>query len=460
MRLFSITGSRGSAQILVQIAVAAMLILTLAKSLAADSEGIFPFPCHVKRLDNGLTAIVVPYDSPGIIAYYTVVRTGSRDEIVEGHTGFAHLFEHMMFRGTRLYPGQNYNRILKTLGTDKNAFTTDDWTCYTNSLSSEHIEDIIKIEADRFINLQYSETIFRKESGAVLGEYNKNSSHPHQILFETLLKEAFMTHTYRHTTMGFLEDVEAMPDYYEYSLEFYRLHYRPENCAVIAVGDLDAERVLEMIEESYSDWEPGHSETVIPAEPPQNKGKSAEIAWESPTLPYLLMAWHVPAFSTTDLTGPALEVLNELLFSETAPLYQELVIDKMLVESITGEAEKHRDPHLFHILARVKNEEDIAKVEEKIISALENIAKNPIDGGRLDRARSHLKNSFLMRLDKPGVIAVRLGEYFNLTGDPVSLNEYYDLFDRVKPEMISKIVETYFRDENRTVVTLLQRGEE
>jgi zinc protease len=442
------------------ITILTTAILASAVPLPCKSEGIFPFPCQVKRLDNGLTAIVVPYDSPGIIAYYTAVRAGSRDEIVEGHTGFAHLFEHMMFRGTRLYPGQNYNRILKTLGTDKNAFTTDDWTCYTNSLNADHIEDIIKIEADRFINLQYSETTFRKESGAVLGEYNKNSSHPYQILFETLVKEAFTTHTYRHTTMGFLEDIEAMPDYYDYSLEFYRLHYRPENCAVIAVGDLDAEKVLKMIEESYSDWKPGHSETVIPAEPPQNGGKSAEIAWENSTLPYLLIAWHVPAFSTTDLTGPALEVLSELLFSETAPLYQELVIDDMLVEYITGEAEKHRDPYLFHILARVKNEEDVDAVKEKITSALENIAKNTIDEGRLERARSHLKNSFLMRLDKPGMIAVTLGNYFNLTGDPVSLNEYYDLFDKVTPETISKVVETYFTDENKTVVTLLQRGEE
>ena len=102
----------------------------LSPARAPRTEKIFPLPIRQTTLENGLTVLSVPFDSPGIIAYYTVVRTGSRNEVEKGLSGFAHFFEHMMFRGTDRYPQEKYNDVLKGLGADSNAFTTDDWTCY------------------------------------------------------------------------------------------------------------------------------------------------------------------------------------------------------------------------------------------------------------------------------------------------------------------------------------------
>ncbi len=119
-----------------RLTFAAMLVLvTQSAALAAgpgqaERQPVFPFPIEKTTLENGLTVISVPFDSPGIIAYYTVVRTGSRNEVEKGLSGFAHFFEHMMFRGTEKYPQDKYNDVLKALGADSNAFTTDDWTCY------------------------------------------------------------------------------------------------------------------------------------------------------------------------------------------------------------------------------------------------------------------------------------------------------------------------------------------
>jgi len=428
-------------------------------SQPATEDRIFPFPYEVRHLPNGLTVILCRYDSPGIVSCFTAVRAGSRDEIEAGHTGFAHLFEHMMFRGTQLYPAERYNEILMELGVDNNAFTSEDWTCYTNTLSADNLEKIIRIEADRFINLSYTEEKFRKESGAVLGEYNKDASNPDQILYETLMKEAFAAHTYRHTVIGFLEDIEAMPGYYDYSLEFYKRHYRPENTAVIAVGDLDIERTYEWIARDYADWKPGHDETPTPPEPPQTEGKEARIPWESPTLPYLQIGWHSPAFSTADPAGPALEVLGQLLFSTTAPLYQKLVLDEQRVETIYASADPHRDPYLFVVQARVKREEDLAPVQEEIEKALEEIGRQPVSAQRLDDARSHLRNRFLMGLETPGMIAYTLGYFYILSGDPTDLDRYYRLFEGLTPEKISEVVQKYLKDKNRTVVTLVQQGE-
>ena len=173
-------------------------------------------------LDNGLTVLSVPFDSPGIIAYYTVVRTGSRNEVEKGLSGFAHFFEHMMFRGTEAYPQEKYNDVLKSLGADSNAFTNDDWTCYHMTIPATALATAVEIEADRFQNLKYDEPSFQKEARAVLGEYNKSASSPFLKLNETMQNTAYTTHTYKHTTIGFLADIEDMPNQYAYSKVFLR----------------------------------------------------------------------------------------------------------------------------------------------------------------------------------------------------------------------------------------------
>jgi secreted Zn-dependent insulinase-like peptidase len=196
---------------------------------AKKEQAIFPFPVHRTQLENGLVVISVEYDSPGIVAYYTVVRTGSRNEVEPGLSGFAHFFEHMMFRGTPRFSEGKYNDALKGLGADSNAFTTDDWTCYHITASAAALETIVDVEADRFQNLKYSEADFQKEARAVLGEYNKSASSPLMLLDEKMQDAAYTTHTYKHTTIGFLKDIVDMPNQYQYSLKFFDRWYRPEN---------------------------------------------------------------------------------------------------------------------------------------------------------------------------------------------------------------------------------------
>ena len=147
--------------------------------------------------------VTVPADFPNIVAVYVVVATGSRNEVEPGHTGFAHLFEHLMFKGTEKYPQAKSEAILKQIGPSDNAFTTDDFTCYHTTFSKEDLETVLAMEADRFQNLKYSEPEFKTETLAVLGEYNKNSANPSEKLEETIAYAAFDKHTHMHTTMEF-----------------------------------------------------------------------------------------------------------------------------------------------------------------------------------------------------------------------------------------------------------------
>src|SRR3954470_4915520 len=227
------------------------------------AEKIFPFPIRQSVLDNGLTVISVPYDAPGIIAYYTVVRTGSRNEVEKGLSGFAHFFEHMMFRGTEKYPQEKYNDVLKTLGANSNAFTTDDWTCYHLTVPATALAKVVEIESDRFRNLKYDEPSFQKEARAVLGEYNKSASSPFLILNEAMQDAAYTKHTYKHTTIGFLDDIKDMPNQYAYSKLFFDRWYRPENCTIIVSGDVKHDGLVELVRKSYGSWARGKSSVTI-----------------------------------------------------------------------------------------------------------------------------------------------------------------------------------------------------
>lgn len=417
-----------------------------------------PFVYEMRELPNGLVIVAIPFDSPGIVAYYTVVRAGSRNEVEPGHSGFAHFFEHMMFRGTEKYPADRYNDVLKKLGADSNAFTTDDYTCYHIVASKDALETIAEIESDRFRNLKYSEEAFRTEAGAVLGEYNKNYSLPFMEMHERLRDTAFEYHTYKHTTMGFLRDIEDMPNQYDYSLTFFDRFYRPENCIIVAVGDVEGKTLFPVIEKYYGSWEPRHYLQEMPVEPIQREEKTVEISWKNPTLPYLLMGYHVPAFSDTAVHTVALDILGWLVFSEVSDLYRKLVIEEGLVEFLQGGYADHRDPYLFTIMSRVKEEENMERVRQEIEAALEKVARGEIDETKLEDVKSHVRYRLALSMDSPDAVANTVAHYLNLTGRVESLARVYGLYEEVTPTVLAKVAGTYFRPGNRTLVTLTYQG--
>src|ERR1700722_19337587 len=193
-----------------------LLGILAATSLLAANK-IFPYPYVQDDLPNGLRLITIPTDYPNIVSLFIVVGTGSRNEIEPGKSGFAHLFEHLMFRGSPEFSPARYEQVLQGAGAASNAFTTDDFTAFHTTFSKEDLPQILSMEADRFQHLAFEPAEFKTETLAVLGEYNKNSASPTSKLFETLRATAFTTHTYKHTTMGFLADIKAMPEEYDYS---------------------------------------------------------------------------------------------------------------------------------------------------------------------------------------------------------------------------------------------------
>ena len=437
----------------------AWLVLSGATASSQSQERIFPFPTTEFELDNGLRVVGVDYDSPGIVAYYTVVRTGSRNEVEPGFSGYAHFFEHMMFRGTEKYPTDAYTDAVKRLGADSNAFTTDDWTAYHTVASADALETIIDLESDRFLNLDYSIDDYRTEAGAILGEYNLNFSNPVALLRESVRDLAYTTHPYKHTTIGLLEDIQAMPEHYDYSVEFYDRYYRPENCFIVVVGDFDPTELERLAEQYYGAWEPGDFEPTISVEPPQTEERTAEITWPNPTLPWMTIAYHAPAFSDETIDMPAMDVLSQLLFSQTSPLFQQLYLSDQVVDVLSGGAVDHRDPPLFEVLIRITKPDQIDYVRDTVLAEIERMKTEPVDAQLLADTKSAMRYSFASGLNSPGPIAETLGHYLQLTGDPETVNRVYELYDQVTADDIQTMAARYFAETNRTVVVLTQEAE-
>jgi zinc protease len=417
-------------------------------------DHFFPFPYTTDDLPNGLRLVTVPTDNPNLVALYIVVRTGSRDEVEPGKSGYAHFFEHMMFRGSEHFTPEQRDEILKRAGASVNAYTTDDRTVYHTLFAKEDLDKVMELEADRFQRLQYAPAAFKTESRAVLGEYNKNSANPLEKLEEVMRDTAFDRHTYKHTTMGFLRDIEDMPNQYDYSLRFYQRFYRPEYTTIILVGDVTHARGLELTRKYFGDWKRGQYAPSIPAEPPQPSPRQAHLDWPAPTLPYIMVAFHAPAYSDEKKDKPALDLLLPMAFGENSELYQKLVLKDQTVDMLAPSLDDLLDPELFSVTARIKESKDLTSVRDQILSTFQRFTREQVSESKLNETRSRMRYGTALGWDSSEAIAAYLATYIGLRNTPATIDKLFALYNRITPEDLREMAEKYFKEPNRIIVTL------
>lgn len=431
------------------IGLFAMAIIT-----TADTPGkIFPYDYDVTVLENGLKVITVPTNSNGIVSYYTVVRTGSRDEWEKGKSGFAHFFEHMMFRGTKRHPGGIYDSLVISMGADANAYTTDDYTCYHLTFANEDLEQVMDLESDRFRFLSYSEQAFKTESGAVYGEYRKNRTDPFEVLIEKMQDMAFSKHTYKHTTIGFEADIKDMPNQYEYSKSFYDRYYRPENCVIVVSGDFDKGKTLSLIKKYYGNWAKGYTAPQIEAEDMQKGERKAEVKYPGRSLPIIAIGYKSEAFDPADKIKVANDLFGELAFGSNSDLYKKLYLNEQKVTAFGNYFATNRDPFLNLVYAMVNKADDINYVRDEIYAAIERFKNTDVDAAKLENLKKRMKYSFLMGLDTPDNIAGGLARTIAVTGGIDAVNTYYSTLNSVSPADIRAAAAKY-TPEIRNVVLL------
>jgi len=434
---------------------ALIVFMFLLSPIFSNSSDVFPYDYKIEQFENGLTLVSIPLNNPDVISYYTIVRSGSRNEIEPGKSGFAHFFEHMMFKGTKTIPQKKYNKFLTELGTGTNGYTSDDYTCYFLVFAGqENLEKVVKTEADRFINLHYTEEMLKTEAAVIEGEYYSNVSNPGRRLYETLRHTAFEKHPYKHTTLGYLKDIQDMPTQYEYSKLYQKRFYAPDNTIILVTGDFNHQELAGFIKNYYGNWEPSHYELKTPEEPPQKTAKRAHHHWPVPTTPRLAIAFHGPEFSVEKIDKAALDLIAEVGFSQSSSLYQRLIMEEQKCFSLYPDFPDRRDPHLLIINALVKQEEDISYVEEEIFKELEHYKNELIPEDQLEDVKSNLKYSLARQLGNTEGIADILSFYINLTADPNSINKLFDLYQKITSQNIKEMAQKYFIKTSSTVVTL------
>lgn len=420
----------------------------------SGAQDLLPFKAVEKTLPNGLRVIVVPTGFPNLVSLQIPVQTGSRNEVEPGKSGFAHFFEHMMFRGTQDFPPSKYQAILTRAGARQNAYTTDDFTNYHTTFAKEDLETILQIEADRFQHLSYTPEAFKTESRAVLGEYNKNSANPLTKLFEVQHDHAFTTHPYKHTTMGFLKDIEDMPNQFDYSRQFFDRWYRPEYATVIVAGDVEPDRVFPLVEKYFGPWQRGAFHVEIPPEPASKGPVYAHVPWDTPTLPWVTVACHGPAFSETDKDFAAMELLCDLFFGDTSDLYKRLVEQEQLVDQLFPYAPATADPSLVTIGARVKQVSAVLGVRDAILQTMQHARTEAVPAQRLADAKANTRNGLLRSLDNTESIAGTLARYVRFRRSFETLNSLYGVYDTLTPQDLLDTARRYFTDDRLIVTTL------
>ena len=277
-------------------------------------------------------------------------------------------------------------------------------------------------------------------------------------MFELLQDTAFDVHTYEHTTMGFLADIEKYPEGYEYSWQFYDRFYSPEYATILLVGDVAPEAAFALVEEQFGSWEKGSYVQSIPSEPEQTAPRKAHIVWNSPTLPWVMFGYKSPSYSNLADTA-ALQVWESLAFSKTGPLYKKLVLQEQVVDEFRPFFWLKKDPFLVGLSVRVCDPSKLDYVREEVRKAFETLAKQPISAHKLAEVKSRMRYSYLLDLSSPAQIAGSLAFSLSLDPDLKSIDRYYEAIAEVTADDLNRVAQKVFAPKGRTVITLAQKEE-
>ena len=430
------------------------MVPMLGLAAAASDDRVFDLPYLMRDLDNGLRVIVVRTEYPDIVNLQIPVQTGSRNEVEPGKSGFAHFFEHMMFRGTERYPNALYQKVMKAAGADENAYTTDDYTNYHVTFTKADLEKVLELEADRFQNLAYSEQDFRTEALAVKGEYLKNYSDPMEKLFEVMRDRAYTRHPYKHTTMGFERDIDDMPNQLEYSHAFFDRWYRPEKTTVMLVGDVDPEAAFQLVQKYWGGWQRGGYSVEIPQEPPPQGPLYEHVHWEAPTQPWVVIGFRGPAFDPVSKDMPAMEVISEIYLSESSDLYQQLVVDEQAVDDLFAFFPETKDPGMLTICARLVDPTQASRVRDEILATLARARAERVDDERLADTKKRLRYALTAQMDNSDSIGEILATWVHFDRTPETLNALYRSYASLTADDLMLLADRYLNDAGRIIVTL------
>lgn len=421
---------------------------------AETAPALRPRPVHIvsRTLGNGLGILLVEDHSTPILNLQVWYHVGSKDER-PGRTGFAHLFEHLMFKGSAHVAPEQHSRIIEAAGGVDNAYTNDDVTVFWETVPSNFLERVLWLEADRMASLTVDQANFASEREVVKEERRMRvEDPPYGRLFEDLYAVAFTVHPYHHTTIGSMDDLNqaTLSDVQE----FYRLFYRPDNATVIVVGDVVPEQCFTWAEKYFGGIP--KPEQPVPrqqlVEPPQTEAKQFTKSYGSNSpLPAVVEGYKMPAAFSHDYY--VLNLASSILSNgESSRLYRQLVYESQIAAQAAGVGNFTEDPNLFLAFAVMNQGKTVEEGKEAIESVLEQLKNQPVSEHELDKAKNQLLAASIFARESDQQTGDNLGFAAVIGKDPELLNRDVDLYLAVTPEDIQRVARDYFVPVRSTVL--------
>jgi zinc protease len=407
-------------------------------------------------LPNGLKVILSEDHSTPIVHVAVWYHVGSKNER-PGRTGFAHLFEHMMFKGSKNVEPEAHTSIVASVGGRSNAYTTEDETVFWETLPAHYLPLALWLEADRMATLRIDDAAFRREREVVKEERRMRvENQPYGRLNEIIYDHAFTTHPYKHPTIGSMADLEAaaIADV----REFHETFYVPENATVTIVGDFDRDQAMQLVRQYFARV-PKALKPVprdIPKEPEQTKERRAvvEEAWP---LPAVVVAYHVTYDGNPD--SYPLHITSKILSDgESARIPRELVYKKRLALTAFGSGNITEDPNLFFAVALVQPGQTPQAAEQALIAEFDKLKQDPVTDAELQRAKNQWARDYIVGRESDEDKARHLAHAAVIHNDITTADGEFDIFMRTTVADVQRVARTYFTENNRVVLHILPKA--
>ncbi|HVT07626.1 MAG TPA: pitrilysin family protein [Polyangia bacterium] len=406
-------------------------------------------------LANGLQVLFLADHKAPIATVQVFYHVGSKDEH-PGIRGVAHMFEHLMFKGSTHVPPEEHARLLKEVGGVVNAFTTEDLTAYHDTVPPSYVGFALQLEAERMRQLKLFPTTIDSERHVVEEEKRlRVDNDPVGKALERFRAMAYTQHPYNWTAIGTIEDLDKVTP--ADCQRFYDTYYRPNNATLIVIGDLDEQVVRQLIEQHFGPIPRGpQPPRNYPVEPPQTGPRTTSLQMEV-QIPVIVGGYHVPRAADPDM--PALEVLATILSAgDSSRLTQRLVRHDHLAIAAGGVTEAMEDPGLFIVYAAYLPDKDGAKVQAALSDEIARVRDAPVAAAELDKAKNQLAAGFVFGLETVDGIAQRLGQAQYVEGDWHRFIEGASRYLAVTAADVQRVAKKYLVDTNLTRVTLVPPG--
>ncbi len=433
---------------------AALTACALLTAIAPIAAAVRPpkLQYEISTLPNGLTVVLEEDHSTPIVHLNLTYHVGSKNE-KRGRTGFAHLFEHLMFKGSRNVEPEGHTSMIASIGGQSNAFTTEDETTFWETAPSQYLPMMLWLEGDRMATLRINQETFTNERDVVKEERRlRVDNQPYGRLNE-IYEQVFTTHPYKHQPIGSMEDLDAAS--VDDVLDFYRTFYVPENATLTLVGDIDPTQALQLAAQ-YLGRVPKAAKPVprdIPKEPPQTAERRVTLQTPWP-LPAVVVAYHITYDGNPD--SYPLHIVGKVLSDgQSSRIQQKLVYEQQLAVAAFGGPNLIEDPNLFYAVAIVQPGRTPEQAINGLIGEFDLLKTQPISERELQRAKNQFARDYILGRESDQEKARVLSHAVVIHHDIKTADGEFDIFQGLTPADVQRVARTYFTTNNRTVLTLL-----